>query len=108
LDLPRSGDARPRGCHELADYVDVAGCLRVRNRTADETALAIPTPRAAMELRNDVRIASRQLGAQILTEQMVVAVSQSLRVEGAPEGVAALPLQQHPSGVCPAGQCITQ
>jgi hypothetical protein len=108
LDLTGSDRVRPRGSDELAGNVDVPGRVRVRDGSPDEIVLAVPAPRAAVQLRHEFRLAARELGARVLREQVVIAIGHPLLVERYHEQVAALELTQHRVGVAALRQRIAQ
>ena len=79
----------PVGGDQLDRVAEVAGRDRVLDRLVDRVGLAIPSRRAAVKLDDEPRSRARQLMAQQLGEQMVVAVPLALGIEGNDERVLA-------------------
>jgi hypothetical protein len=68
LDLATVGHGRPLGRDQLGRHADVAGGLGMGDRPPDQAVLAVPTPGAPVQLRDQLRLAAGQLGPQVLGE----------------------------------------
>jgi hypothetical protein len=61
-----------------------------------------------VQLRHELRLAAGQLGAQVLGEQVVIAIGQPVLVERHHEQVAALQFAQHDLRIEALGQRVAQ
>ncbi len=88
--------------------VDVASVERVSDRLDREAMLGIPRARATMQVGNEVRGISLELGQQQIAKQVVVAEPRSVLVERDHEQVRALQLPQDLLAVVAFGDGIAQ